>query len=105
MSLYITPEKIIAVYALDQWWPVKENSFFTDAYEYIEESAFGVDKNLIVGLGTEEEGFTGCRWIEEFTGAEISMNISQIKAWKTVGKNGESARMTAVNELTNGQLF
>ena len=106
MSLYITPEKIIAVYALEQWWPVKENSFHTDAYEYIEENAFGNDKNLIVGLGTEEEGFTGCRWTEEFTGSQISMNISQIKAWKTVGPDGAGrSTMETVNELAKGQLF
>ena len=82
MSLAITPDNIVAVYAFGEWYEMKKGSFVIDAYEIVEHF---YDPPQIMFLGKhypeEMNGYNGARWTTT-QGATISMALCEIKAYK-----------------------
>jgi hypothetical protein len=104
MSLGICTNRIVAVYALNQWHSVKKGSFVIDAYELIDDPySWEYKEHLtcyLLGLAYPEIrhfnqggadggttfrnplGSDGCQWVDEATGHITFMSLLEIKAWR-----------------------
>jgi len=82
MSLAITPDNLVAVYAFDKWYEMKKGSFVVDAYEIVERY---YEPPQIMTLGDhypeKVKGFNGARWTTP-EGDTISMALCEIKAYR-----------------------
>lgn len=97
MSLAISTDDLIAVYALGQWYKVARGSFIIDSYELMED-CYGYVNSYNMGniyekreneiyradhyLSSDPTGMTGCSWVEEGTKVRVAMSLVEIKAFK-----------------------
>lgn len=93
MSLAINSDQIIAVYALGQWHPVEQGTFYTDAYELIEDKTHFQLGELYHQSSSVEmfddghrfvtpSGMTGCSWQDPSSGDHVYVSILEVKGWK-----------------------
>ena len=77
MSLYIKTDKIKRVLLIDGWHIIVDNSFYTDAYEFMSQGE--EEYEIEVGGGQVKEiSNTGAGWTEE--GHEDFCPLPEIKA-------------------------
>ena len=86
MSIAIDPERIIAVYALGEWQPVRKGSFYIDAYEIVEdgfiENEPGAQMHTLGDYYPDMPGYNGACWLDPIKGYRVSMSLAEIKAYQ-----------------------